>query len=205
MELIDISMNINSDMKVYKNREEKKPKIIADKRIPNDSINESVINMNLHTGTHIDAPFHIFENGKTVETLDINDLFTMCKVFDLTHLEDKITDSDIEKLDITKDDFVIFKTKNSFSDTFDFEFVYVDNLAANLLVEIGVKGIGIDALGIERAQEGHQTHKILLSRGIYILEGLCLKTVEDGKYKLVALPLKIDGADGSPVRAILIR
>src|SRR5699024_4167968 len=110
-----------------------------------------------------------------------------------------ITKKDLESLNIEKDDFVIFKTKNSesFVDEFDFNFVYVADDAANYLVEMGIKGVGIDSLGIERVQEGHPTHRTLFKNKIIIVEGLRLKDVSEGEYFMVAALLKILGTDGS--------
>ena len=69
----------------------------------------------------------------------------------------------------------------------------------------GAIGVGIDALGIERNQPGHPTHKILLGAGIVILEGLRLKGVPEGDYFLAAPPLKLNGYEAAPVRAALIK
>lgn len=88
---------------------------------------------------------------------------------------------------------------------FDFEFVYLDKSGALYLKEKEIVGVGIDALGIERSQPDHETHKILLEAGIVILEGLRLKDVEEGEYFLYAAPLKIKGAEAAPTRAVLIK
>jgi len=116
-----------------------------------------------------------------------------------------ITYEDIKNFQIETNDFVIFKTKNSLSEVFDYDFIYVDESAASYLAKKKVRGVGIDALGIERAQKNHPTHKILLSNDIIILEGLRLKSVPEDKYKLFCLPLKIAQVEALPVRAILIK
>jgi arylformamidase len=97
------------------------------------------------------------------------------------------------------------KTKNSYNDYFDFRFVFLDRSGAEYLRDVGVIGVGIDCLGIERDQPDHDTHKALLPSEIIILEGLRLKDIEEGSYILSALPLKILNGDGSPVRAVLFR
>ena len=96
------------------------------------------------------------------------------------------------------------KTKNSWDDQFQSDFIYLDKSGAEFLEENNVLGVGIDALGIERNQPYHETHKILLSRHIPILEGLRLKEVPAGEYILHALPLKIAGVEAAPTRAVLI-
>lgn len=67
-----------------------------------------------------------------------------------------------------------------------------------------MRGVGIDSLGIERSQEGHPTHKTLFNNSIIIVEGLRLKEVVEGEYFMVIAPLKLEGTDGSPARALLI-
>ncbi|HEY8420745.1 MAG TPA: cyclase family protein [Thermoclostridium sp.] len=204
MKIYDISMEIRSDMMVYKNQELRRPWLEHTRRISLDGVNESTLHINLHTGTHIDAKWHVLENGSTIEEIDLYKCITPCKVLDFTHLDDCITKEELMKKSIQKDDFILLKTKNSYSDEFSFGYVYVSHEAAGYLQEKGIKGVGIDSLGIERNQPGHETHLALLQKDIIILEGLRLKDIEEGDYILCALPLKIKGGDGSPVRACLI-
>lgn len=200
MKLYDVSAPIYEGMPVYKNKEEKQPKINT---VTNGHVTESRISMDLHTGTHVDSPLHMINNGKTMETIRMEDLVGQVKVFDMTHLEDRITKQDIEGLDIQSDDFIIFKTKNSFDDAFDFNFVFVAEDAASHLAEIGIKGVGIDSLGIERSQPEHPTHRTLFQHDVIIMEGLRLKDVSEGDYFMVAAPLRIKGTDASPARVLL--
>ena len=72
------------------------------------------------------------------------------------------------------------------------------------LVERGVKGVGIDALSVERDQPGHTTHHLLLGANILILEGLRLADVPEGTYMLLAAPLVVVGAEAAPVRVVLV-
>jgi arylformamidase len=81
---------------------------------------------------------------------------------------------------------------------------FVDQAGAQFLLDQGISGVGIDGLGIERAQPGHETYEILLGNDIIVLEGLRLADVAEGSYLLVAAPLKLVGTEAAPVRAILI-
>lgn len=204
MKIYDISMLIHKDMPVYKNKAEKRPELINTANFDTASHYESKISMDIHTGTHFDASLHMLKDGGTIEEFDLLNGITKCKVFDLTALEDRITEEDIKDLTIEAGDFVIFKTKNSFAEEFDINFIFIDKSAAALLSAKGIKGVGIDALGVERSQPEHETHKLLFGNNITILEGLSLKEVPEGEYTLVALPLKIKGAEGAPARAILL-
>ncbi len=199
----DISINISKDMVVYKNRDKKKPRFTNSADFKNNGVYETDISMNLHTGTHIDYPLHTIENGKTSKNHSLDNLIGSAKVFDLTHLKEKISKSDIEDFDIKADDFVLFKTRNSAEDFFNFDFIYVALDAAIYLKDKAVRGVGIDALGIERNQEGHPTHDTLLSNDIIILEGINLHHIDPKTYEMWCLPLKIHDVEALPVRAIL--
>lgn len=205
MKIFDVSMLIEENMTVYKNREEKKPSLKLEKKISKDGINESTISMNLHTGTHIDSTYHMQSDGKTIESLDLSNLITKCYVFDLTDVTSGINKSDLINLNIKEGSFVLLKTKNSFSEVFLMDFVYLTRSGAEYLAEKKIVGLGIDALGIERDQPKHDTHNILFDNEIIIIEGLRLKEIDEGEYFIIALPIKIKGADGAPARVVLIQ
>lgn len=204
MKVYDISMTIHEGMAVYKNKEEKKPKIINRGNFSTGSAYESAAQMDLHTGTHIDSPLHMIENGETMDLYPIDRYIADAKVIDLTHVEEAITKDNLINEDIQRGDFLLFKTRNSLTEEFDFNFVYLEKTGAEYLATIGVQGVGTDALGIERAQPDHETHKALLGKGIMIIEGLRLKDIKPGKYKLICLPIKILETEAAPARAILI-
>jgi arylformamidase len=205
MTIYDISMNINYDMTVYKNQAERRPVFKVTRDFAIDDVRESNIEMNLHTGTHIDAPLHMLEDGATIETLDLSKVMMKCKVLDLTGVPDRITRAELQVRDIQPGDFILFKTRNSSVTEFDPAFVFLEKSGAAYLKAKNITGVGIDALGIERNQPDHETHQILLEAGIIILEGLRLDQVPAGEYLLLALPLKIDSGDAAPARAVLIK
>jgi len=205
MIIYDISMTIEKNMGVYKDKEEKRPVIRLEKQIPKDSINESSMYMNLHTGTHIDAPYHVDSMGDTIETMDLNKLVIKCRVLDLTKVVDGITKEDLIDKAIKPGEFLLLKTKNSFTEEFEPDFVFVKKSGAEYLAEKGIIGVAIDSFGIERSQPEHETHKILFSKGIIIIEGVRLKEIEEAEYLMCALPLKIKGVDGAPARIVLIK
>ena len=204
MKIYDVSMTITKNIQVYKNKEEKKPILKVVSNFETGSSHETSLEMNLHTGTHMDFPLHMIPNGKTSDSLDLSKLITTVKVFDLTHIKDGIDHKDLVDLDIFPNDFVLFKTRNSYEETFNFKFIYVNASAASYLSNIGVMGVGVDGLGIERDQLGHPTHKILLEKDIVIIEGLRLKDVPKGTYQMYALPIKIEQSDALPLSVILM-
>ncbi|HWT26874.1 MAG TPA: cyclase family protein [Mobilitalea sp.] len=205
VKIYDISMKLTKDMPVYKGKETKKPVFMTDSDFTTGTAYESRLNLNMHTGTHIDRPLHILPDGAAMDTLDLSQVITKCKVFDFTEANEKISASELVLKDIAEDDFILLKTKNSFFHILENEFIYLDRFGADYLAEKKVKGVGIDSLGIERSQPEHETHKILLREDIVILEGLRLKEIEEGEYFLIAAPLNIDKAEAAPVRAVLLR
>lgn len=200
MKMIDITTPIYQGMPVYKNKPEKQPELNTN---TNGHVTESRIAMDLHTGTHIDAPLHMINDGETFETISLENLVRDVKVFDLTQVEDGITKADLEGLSIEEGDFVLFKTSNSFDEEFNFDFIFLKEDGAKFLAEKKITGVGIDALGIERSQPEHPTHKTLFGADIIVIEGLELKDVEAKSYQMVAAPLKLSGTDASPARVLL--
>lgn len=204
MKIYDVSMTISKDIQVYKNKEEKKPVFTNASNFSNSSAYETNVKLNLHTGTHMDFPLHMIENGKTSDTLDIKQLIRKVKVLDLTHVKEVIDAKDLMHFDLQKDDFVLLKTLNSFEETFNYNFVYLNQNAATYLKNLHIKGVGIDALGIERDQNGHPTHHILMDKDIIIIEGLRLKEVKEGQYMMYALPIKMKAVEALLLSVILI-
>lgn len=203
MNIYDVSLKIHEQMSVYKNLEEKRPEFNIVKKIPEDLVNETEIRFNLHTGTHIDAPRHMFEKGSGIDEIDLHKLITKCKVLDLSDVNDGISEDDLRKKNIQNGDAVLLKTSNSKHDIIPVDFIYLKEDAARYLNGKNVTVVGIDALGIERNQKGHPTHKALMNAGVIIIEGLNLEKIDEGEYLMMALPLKIEGADGAPARVIL--
>lgn len=170
--------------------------------------NLSAIGMGVHMGTHVDAPWHFGEGDRTVETIPLRQMVIPARVLDCTHVTDAIHRDDIKgKLEGVE--AVLFKTANSGKlerrEPFDVDFVHLGIDAADVLVEQGIQTVGIDYLSIEGYQAaGAPVHHRLLGAGIFIVEGLDLTEAETKDYLLAVLPLKIEGADGAPARAVLI-
>lgn len=205
MQIYDISMPISHEMAVYKNKPSKRPKLSVDVDFETGTVYESRLEFNLHTGTHLDMPLHIIPGGSTIDQLQLDRVVTTCRVLDLQSIDEKISAQDLAGKNIKSGEFILLKTKNSSQDILQGDYVFLSYSGAELLKAHGVVGVGIDSLGIERGQPGHETHKTLMGAGILILEGLRLQDVPEGEYQLIALPLSIPGAEAAPVRAILIK
>jgi len=205
--IYDISILIHPEMVVYKGDPAVKIDV-HNKIVDNKGANTSLIHFGSHTGTHIDAPNHFINDGKTTDIVDLSKFIGECKVFEIMNT-DCIKKEHIIKLDIQKDDIILFKTDNKTIITkndFYTDHVYINHDAAEYLVEIGVKTVGIDYLSVEQYQSTSKfsTHKLLLGNDICIIEGLNLSEIREGKYFISALPLKFLDGNGSPVRAVLM-
>ena len=174
-----------------------------------DSSNVTQITMSCHTGTHVDAPDHFLNNGKTVESLSLDLL--MGRVYVL-HLPDVnlITASILMDAEIPpRTRRLLFKTRNSDywangNKEFQTDFVGLSVDAAELLVDRNVRLVGVDYLSVAPFKNGKPVHTILLNAGVVVIEGLDLSKVSQGRYTLHCLPLKLGGAEGAPTRAILV-
>ena len=206
MKIYDLSPEISEHMAVYKNRLEKRPKIAVTRTIKQGA-NESKLDIYVHTGSHVDAPYHVLKNGKTIEKISLDKFFGKCIVLDFTKLKNSITKNDFKKIKtkIQKADIVLLKTKNKLEKSFNQNFTYLEKTGAEYLAYRKIKAVGIDSLGIERGQPNHETHKILAGKNIPIFEGLELSKVKQGRYLFYGFPLKIRKGDASPVRAILVK
>lgn len=202
--IYDISYRLHPEIQVYKNLPHKKPTFHTTLNHAEHSVHETDITINLHTGTHVDYPLHMIPNGATSSTEQLEPLIGSCKVLDCTSIANGIEKEHLQQYDIKPNDFLLLKTKNSFSEEFLFDFTYLSESGAKYLVEQNIRGVGTDGLGIERAQEGHPTHKQLLSNGIVIIEGLRLAKIVPGSYQLFCLPLSIEGVEASLARVVLL-
>ena len=172
------------------------------------SSNVSRLVLGTHTGTHVDAPKHFFDSGGGVETLALNLLIGRARVIDISK-RGPITAEDLVSAGLREDLRVLFKTPNSAlwnSDVFHEDYAHLTEAGARHLVEQGVKVVGIDYLSIEQFKKaGAPAHRMLLSNGVIIIEGLNLSEADAGMYEMYCLPLPVTGGDGAPARVVLKR
>lgn len=204
MKVYDISLPVTEDMPVYKGKPEKRPVFGIASDFATGQVYETRLEMNLHTGTHLDAARHVFPQGGTVDGIALCNVVCKCKVLDLLKVPVKITAEDLAVQDIGTGDFILLKTRNSYQPVLEGQFVYLAESGAKYLADKKVCGVGIDALGIERDQPGHPVHRLLLGAGMPVLEGLNLKAPPAGSYLLIAAPIHIIGVEAAPVRALLL-
>ena len=180
-----------------------------------DRFNAEQIRLNSHTGTHLDAPFHFFPDGQTIDQLDVS-LFQGDAVIvdlrgniqakqgiDVSHLEpyaDKIRPGSIVLFDTG------WNEKRSFDKEYMYDWPYLTGDGAEWLKAKGIKGVGIDTLSMGGWYEGtgRPCHETLLSGGIWILEEISIpdELAKLGACYLMAFPIKLKGFSGGPARAV---
>ncbi|QMW04578.1 cyclase family protein [Spirosoma foliorum] len=174
---------------------------------PNSDANVSRLDMDVHTGTHLDAPLHFVNNGADTSSFLLTTLIGACRVVSIPDT-DTITRELLEHhvgADVPKR--LLLRTDNSLSNweakPFRESFTALAADAAEWIVEKQIQLVGIDYLSIQRYADSPATHQILLRNRIIILEGIYLGHVEPNTYQLICLPLKVQGIEGVPCRAIL--
>jgi arylformamidase len=209
MPIHDISLTISSEMPVWPGD----PAVQIEQVASIDSgahANVSRLYAGVHTGTHVDAPHHFLNDGRTVESLPLEVLTGPCYVAQLPDDMDAISAEVLDRVPIPSETTrLLFGTRNSHfwakgETVFQKDFVAVTEDGARWLVGRGIQLVGVDYLSVAPFGESVPTHTALLQAGIVVVEGLNLSQVPRGFYELYCLPLKLRGSDGAPARAILI-
>lgn len=179
---------------------------VAFKKEDTGSVNIGKLTTSTHMGTHIDAPFHFSNEGEKVHELPVDLYIGHARVIDLTGVSE-VGYAELVNVDFGGAEKILLKTgKREDFTVFPADFVTIQADLAPLLKERGVRLIGIDSPSVDpEMSKTLDAHHALYENNVMILENIVLDEVEAGDYELIALPLKIVGADGSPVRAVLRR
>ena len=207
MKLIDVSVPLDARLPTYPHNTPFTLEPI--KRIARgDSSNVSTLHMSAHTGTHVDAPRHFFDEGPGTEALPLDLLVGRARVIQIDSRAG-VASEDLDSIDLSDDIRVLIKTHNSRlwgSPEFHTDYVGVTESGAKHLVEHGIKVVGVDYLSVETFQNpGAPAHHVLLGSGTIVIEGLDLRDVDPGVYEMFCLPLRVVGSDGAPARVVLRR
>lgn len=172
---------------------------------PECPVNVGYLRTPLHAGAHADSPLHYSADGRDSAASGLDPYLGPCKLFDLRHARGVVRLEDIAWNQLDGAERVLLRTYQAFPhDAWDPHFTAIDAAVIERLGAIGVKLIGVDAPSLDpQESKTMDAHKAVLAAGMQILEGLVLDDVPPGDYELIALPLKLAGADASPVRAVL--
>ena len=171
-------------------------------------VNVTTLKFSAHTASHADAPYHVVDEGKTLDQLDLHPYWGLAQVVTVNKSDGPLLPDDFKDYDLALAPRLLVRTPigqlsyKEFPETIP----YPSPGLSDFLNEIGIILYGTDAPSVDAIDsEDLPGHKALIKNKIAILEGLDLDLVMDGLYELSALPLNIVGGDGSPVRAALRR
>ena len=174
-----------------------------------DGFTLSKLSLGAHSGTHVDAPMHFIRDGASIDRLPLEPFIGPARVIDIPDSVQSINAAEMNRHQWRDAERILFRTRSSVrgwmkSSTFHRDFAYIAPDVAQLLADAGVRLVGIDYISAEKfGAPAPLTHRILLGKGIPIVEGLALDTVAPGDYELVVLPMKIAGHEGAPARAVM--
>lgn len=173
--------------------------------VPRDKVNESILTMGSHTGTHVESRLHLRNGREGAAYLPLDHFYGKCRVFDLTLVEDEIHRQDLEEFEIGPEEIVLLKTRNSALGYVKFleNYVHLNMDAAEYLVNAGIKTLGFDYLSVKKPEGGDEVRELLINNTTLFL-GLNLAGIHEGEYTFLGLPLRID-TDGAPARVILVK
>lgn len=172
--------------------------------------NVSRIDIGSHSGTHVDAPKHFFDDGAGADTLPLDVLMGPARLIAVDDAVKSVGETELRAHDLRGVTRVLIRTRNSAwlasgSTEFHPDYTFLSPEGAAYLVGLGVKLVGVDYLSVEQFHSGHhRTHRTLLGAEVVIIEGLVLTEPPPGDYELRCLPLRLTGLDGAPARAVLI-
>ena len=212
MKVFDFTHTIEKGMPVFPN--DPAPCIQRVNFCSSDGFNGTQISLFSHTGTHIDAPNHVFEKGTTLENIDVSSFCGKAVVIDCTDVKagGEIGFDKIEKMkhNVDEAEILIFRTGwDRFwgKDGYFQNYPVISNEIAQYVIQSGKKALGFDTCGIDAFDDESLTyHKMMLEAGVLIIENLCcLEQAGNDVFDFFALPLKYRNSDGAPVRAIGIK
>ncbi|HHT7238177.1 MULTISPECIES: arylformamidase [Bacillus cereus group] len=200
---IDISQPLNNDIATWPGDTPFSYEVSWSKE-DSGSVNVGKLTMSIHTGTHIDAPFHFDNDGKKVLDLDIHVYVGAARVIDVSGLE-SVGKKELESFNLEGVERLLLRTSShGKAQEFPEEIPYLRADIAHFLSSKGIRLIGVDVPSVDPLDDKElAAHHQLFKHGIHILENVVLDHVADGDYELIALPLALTDADGSPVRAVI--
>ena len=207
MRVIDLTHLLEEEMPVFPGTE--KPKLISACTMDKDGFREKLLTMYSHTGTHMDAPSHMLDEGKNLDDFAVHHFLGEAIVVDCTDCIKDVSLDQLRKYDLSDVDFVLLKTgwdKKWGTEAYFNGFPALTIEAAEYLASLHLKGLGVDCISVD-LMDNHDfdVHKILLKEDMVMIENLTNLDMLDDIFTLHVLPLKIKEADGSPIRAIAIK
>lgn len=210
MKIIDLSHCIKENMPVYPGTE--KPVLKEANTILKDGFRETLLRMYSHTGTHLDCPAHLFQDGLTTETMPIEAFAGKASVLDVREMKEGMIGLDIVKQFLLEHgtlEFLILFTgweERWGKEDYFKDYPVLTQAAIEFLAKQKIKGIGMDTMSIDPMNDQYlPSHRIILKNKCIIIENLCnLEALANKEFTFCAFPLKFTKGDGSPVRAVAL-
>lgn len=206
MKITDLTHDICEGMPVYPGTEP--PEIKQATAIAREGFEERLLTMFSHTGTHMDAPSHVLPGTKTLSDYDASDFSGKAVRIDVQGLTDITPEHLLPYTEmLEKADFaVLWSGWDSLwgQDSYFSGYPVLTGQSAELLTTLGLKGICMDMISIDRVDE-LSNHRIVFKEGLFVVENLTnLDRIGEDVFTLFCLPIKIKGGDGAPVRAVAL-
>ena len=206
--IIDLSYDITEQLQVFPNDPEVR---ISRHHHYENGYFVSQITLGTHTGTHIDASVHCVKHGEAVDEIPIDMFVKKAFVMDLTYLEplEEINPGHLDRYaeNVEGVQAIILKTgwgAHFGTDDFFASFPGIGEEAVAWFCDKGIDLIGLESPSVN-AQKHLEIHKLLFEKGIGIVESLAnVREISSDYVQLFAVPLKLKGLDGSPVRAFVL-
>jgi len=210
MKILDLTHVIKPEMPVFPGTEP--PEIIEANKIEEDGFREKKLKMYSHTGTHMDAPAHLFKGGKTLDSYNVGHFFGKAFLVDMSAQGGKTSKETLESFEkeLKAADYVLFHTGWTAywgQDEYFVDFPCLENEAAEYLASFNLKGVGFDSISADPTDDSTlANHRIFLEKEMVIVENLknLEKLPRQGFFLFSCMPLKIIDSDGSPIRAAAI-
>jgi len=208
-QIFDLSVTLGSEAPVYPGD----PAYVREKVYSleqGDTVTVSKLTLCAHSGTHVDLPAHYLRNSPGMSEIPPG-RFILPAVVAESASPRAVSREELQGLNLTAERAVLLKTANSASGLvrsrrFSEKYVHLATGAAQFLAELHVPLVGLDYYSVDPFNShDYPSHRALLGAGVLILEGIDLAAVAPGEYTLLCLPLKLDGVEASPVRAVLLR
>jgi arylformamidase len=214
-EWINLTQELTETMPVRSRHPQ--PRFEGNATLEEDGYNSTVLHVETHCGTHMDAPTHFLapERGRTIDQVTTSEMVTEGVICDFRDKKsgaavtrDELV-SEAEKYDLSSGDYLIWDCGMSPEDGDQYlrNFVYPKTGAAEYMVETDITCFAIDALSADKPDASlaeHHVHELLLHNDVLILEGVAhLEQVPPGRYDVICTPLPYDGRDGSQARVLV--
>ncbi len=206
MRIYDVTRNINRHATTYPKYPS--PEINIIKNIVDDEENVQSINLCLQSGTHVVSPARLYSDSNKINNFHLSTFFGASVLLDFSAKEQCITYDDLYSKDdlIKENTILLIKTKNSFdvSSEFSHDYISFEDEVFQYLISKNLKSIGVDGFSFNKYNLPQTNEKEFLRNNIVLYKNLYFNGVPEGLYMFYGFPLKVDNAEASPVRAVLL-